>query len=157
TATPVSGTQITLAWDTSTDNVGVSNYLVERQDSVGANFLQIGTTTGLTYTDPGLSSRLPSPYPVRAPNPPTTLNPYTTVIQVTTLDSVAPSTPGNLGASAVSATQIALSWTTSIDNVAVVNYLIERQDPGSTSFVQIGTSNVASFSDTGLLSGASYQ
>ena len=36
--------------------------------------------------------------------------------------------------------QVKLSWTAPADNVEVAGYLVERQDPGSTSFVQVGTS-----------------
>ena len=52
--------------------------------------------------------------------------------------------------------QVHLSWTAPTDNVDVVGYLVERQDPGSTSFVQVGTSTGTSYNDTGLAAGSSY-
>ena len=58
TATAISGSQINLSWTASTDNVGVTGYLVERCQGAGCNnFAQIGTTVGTTYNDTGLTSR----------------------------------------------------------------------------------------------------
>ena len=53
--------------------------------------------------------------------------------------------------------QVNLSWTASTDNVGVTGYLVERQDPGSTNFVQVGTSAGTSYNDTGLAAGSSYR
>jgi chitodextrinase len=71
-------------------------------------------------------------------------------------DTEAPSTPGNLVATAIGVSQLHLSWTASTDNVAVAGYLMERQDPGNQSFVQVGTSTDTSYNDTGLVAGSSY-
>src|SRR5262245_8563315 len=65
-------------------------------------------------------------------------------------DTQPPSTPGNLLATAIGVTQIHLSWTVSTDNVGVTAYLVERQDSGSQTFVQVGTSTGTSYNDTGL-------
>ena len=59
-------------------------------------------------------------------------------------DTVPPSTPTTLSASAVSSSQINLTWTASTDNVGVTGYKIFRDG------TQIGTTAAASFSDTGL-------
>jgi chitodextrinase len=71
-------------------------------------------------------------------------------------DGQPPSAPGNLVATALGVSQVHLSWTASTDNVAVAGYLMERQNPGNQSFVQVGTSTVASYNDTGLAAGSSY-
>jgi chitodextrinase len=52
--------------------------------------------------------------------------------------------------------QVKLSWTAPTDNVEVAGYLVEQQDPGSTSFVQVGTSTGTSYNDTGLAAGSTY-
>src|SRR5204862_359034 len=55
TPTVVSGTQINLSWTASTDNVGVTGYMVERCQGAGcATFTQIGTPTATTFNDSGL-------------------------------------------------------------------------------------------------------
>src|SRR5437764_1371079 len=49
TPTVVSGTQINLSWTASTDNVGVTGYMVERCQGAGCSiFTQIGTPTATT-------------------------------------------------------------------------------------------------------------
>ena len=68
----------------------------------------------------------------------------------TAADTVPPSTPTGLIASAVSATQINLSWNPSTDNVGVTGYQILR---GGT---QIGTSTTTTFSNTGLSPNTAY-
>jgi hypothetical protein len=61
-----------------------------------------------------------------------------------------PSAPGSLTATPMGTNQVNLLWTASTDSLAVTNYLVEREGPGSTNFVQIGTTAATSYSDTGL-------
>src|SRR2546422_2307 len=65
-------------------------------------------------------------------------------------DITPPSVPTNLSASAVSSSQITLSWTASTDNVGVAGYTIYRG--GS----QIATTSLTSYSDTGLSPSTAY-
>ena len=67
-----------------------------------------------------------------------------------------PSAPANLMATAIGVSQVHLSWTASTDNVTVTGYLVQRQDPGSTSFVHVGTTTGTSYTDTGLAEGSNY-
>jgi RHS repeat-associated protein len=72
-------------------------------------------------------------------------------------DGTAPSAPSALTASAVSQTEIDLSWTASTDNVAVAGYRVERcQGAGCTNFAQIATPTTTTFADTGLTAATSY-
>jgi hypothetical protein len=72
-------------------------------------------------------------------------------------DTTPPSTPSNLAASVISASQINLNWTASTDNVGVTNYLVERcTGTGCTSFAQIATPATTTFSDSGLTASTSY-
>ena len=52
--------------------------------------------------------------------------------------------------------QVHLSWTARAGDVDVAGYLVERQDQGSASFEQVGTSTGTSYNDTGLAAGSSY-
>src|SRR5713101_3294515 len=75
----------------------------------------------------------------------------------TPIDTTPPTAPTNLSATAVSSSQINLTWTASTDNVAVTGYLIERCSGfGCSNFTQVGTSIGTSFNDTGLTSGTIY-
>ena len=65
-------------------------------------------------------------------------------------DTTAPSVPTNISASAVSSSQINLSWTASTDNVGVSGYRISRNG------AQVGTSTSNSYQDTGLSANTSY-
>jgi chitodextrinase len=65
-------------------------------------------------------------------------------------DTEAPSVPQNLIATAVSSSQINLTWTTSTDNVAVTGYNIYRDN------ALVDTSPTNSYADTGLAPGTEY-
>ena len=68
-------------------------------------------------------------------------------------DTTAPSTPGGLTASAVSAGQINLAWTASTDAVGVQGYKIYR---GGTYLASVGPVGSVSLSDTGLTVSTAY-
>ena len=65
-------------------------------------------------------------------------------------DVTAPTVPVNVAASAVSTTQINLTWTASADNVGVAGYRIYRGG------VQIATTTAPSYSNTGLSASTTY-
>lgn len=60
TATAVGGDRVDLSWSASTDNVGVDHYRVLRNNTV------VGTTTGASYSDTGLTPGTAYAYVVRA-------------------------------------------------------------------------------------------
>jgi hypothetical protein len=68
----------------------------------------------------------------------------------------APNVPGNLAATALGVSQVKLSWTASTDSVGVIAYEVERKEPGSTSYVSVGTTTGTSYNDAGLAEGRSY-
>ena len=68
----------------------------------------------------------------------------------------APSVRGNLVATALGVSQVKLSWTASTDSVGVKKYEVQRRDPGSTSFVHVGTTRGTSYTDSGLAAGGNY-
>jgi len=157
-ATGISSSQINLSWTASTDNVGVTSYLVERCQGAGCtNFIQVGTSTTASYSNTGLQVVTSYSYRVRATDAANNLSPYSNTASATTPDTTPPTAPSNLVATAVTGNQINLSWTASTDNVGVTGYLIERcTGSGCTNFTQVGTSTTTSYSNTGLLSGNVY-
>jgi chitodextrinase len=159
TATAASGTQINLSWAASTDNVGVTGYKVERCQGGGcSNFAQIATPTATSFNDSGLSVSTAYSYRVRATDAAGNLSGYSNTASATTQgDTVSPSAPTNLTATAASGTQINLSWTASTDNVGVTGYKVERcQGGGCLSFAQIGAPTGTTFGDSGLLASTTY-
>jgi chitodextrinase len=79
-AAAVSIVQINLAWGASTDNVGVTGYMVERCQGAGcANFAQIATPTAASFNDTGLTSATSYSYRVRATDAAGNLSSYSGV------------------------------------------------------------------------------
>jgi chitodextrinase len=158
TTTAVSPAQINLSWTSSTDNVAVTGYKVERcLGNSCANFAQIATPSGTTFNDAGLTGSTSYSYRVRAADAAGNLSSYSVSSAVTT---PAPTftAPTNLSATAVSSTQINLTWTAGSETGGTISqYLVERcQGAGCSNFTQVATSASASFGDSGLTAATSY-
>ena len=140
----------------------MTGYRVERcQGATCTNFVQIATPPGASYADTGLAASTTYRYQVRATDAAGNLSGYSNVASATTpaaSDTQPPTAPSNLTATAVSGSQINLSWTASTDTVGVTGYRVERcQGATCTNFVQIGTSSGPGFSSTGLLANTRYR
>src|SRR2546426_6096373 len=163
TALATGPTQVNLSWTASTDNVGVTGYLVQRCSGSGCtNFAQVASLPGNTtaYNDTSVSPSTTYTYQIvaadAANNPSLPSNPASAT---TPADTQAPTAPSNLAAAVVSNTQINLSWTASTDNVGVTNYLIQRSTaPGCSNFAQVGStgSSATTYSDTSASPSTSY-
>jgi chitinase len=68
----------------------------------------------------------------------------------------APGVRGNLVATALGASQVKLTWAAATDKVRVKKYEVQRQEPGSMSFVRVGTTTGTIYTDTGLAAGSDY-
>ena len=146
-ATNITPDSVTLAWNASTDNVGVTGYVVTR----GGNPLV--TTPDVSLTDVGLAPMTAYTYTVRATDAAGNLSGAASVT-VTTLDPAAdsqpPTSPGALTFSAITSSSITVNWTAATDDVAVTGYRISRD--GSV----LATVTGLNFIDTGLVAGTSY-
>jgi hypothetical protein len=88
TASAPNGTQINLNWPAATDNVGVTNYQLERCQGVGCtNFALIASPTTTSYLDTSLIPGTSYRYQVRARDAVGNVSPYSTIITATTLTS----------------------------------------------------------------------
>ena len=146
-ASVVSSTQINISWNASTDNVAVTGYKVFR------NGTEVGTTTTTSYQNTGLTGSTAYTFAVRAFDAAGNNSSQSNTITATTQsapDTQAPTVPLNFSATAVSTTQINLTWTASSDNVGVAGYRIYRN--GSL----IETINTTSLQNTGLTPATSY-
>jgi hypothetical protein len=68
----------------------------------------------------------------------------------------APTVAGNLMVKPLGMSQVKLTWAGATDKGRVRRYEVQRRDPGSTSFVQVGTTRTTSYIDTALAAGSNY-
>src|SRR6266508_831407 len=155
-ATAVSSAQINLSWtDNATNEDG---FQIERCSGAGCTaFAQIATvgSNGTAYSNTGLEASTSYSYRVRANNGAGSSAYSNTATATTSL--TAPAAPTNLLATAVSSSQINLSWTDNATNED--GFQIERcSGAACTAFTQIATvgPNVTAYSNTGLAASTSY-
>lgn len=153
----VSGSSVTVS-ATASDNVGVSGvqFLLDGAnlgtEDTTSPYSVIWNTTTATNGSHTLTARARD-----AAGNQTTSSAITVTVS-NTLDTTAPTAPANLTATAVSSSQINLSWTASTDNVGVTGYRVERcQGSTCTNFAQVGTPASNSFNDTGLTANTTYR
>ncbi len=146
TGTAASSTQASLSWTSSTDNVGVTGYKIYR------NGTQVGTSTTANYVDTGLTAGTTYTYTVAAYDAAGNTSNQSTGFNITTPtpDTTAPSVPTGLSATAVSTSEIDLSWSASTDNVGVSGYKVYRN--GSLVTTVISTT----YKNTGLTANTAY-
>ena len=118
--TSVASTSVSLAWDASTDNVGVTAYIVTR------NGVDLPATAGTTLTDGLLAPGVTYTYTVRARDAALNTSAPSASLVVTTPDGAAPSVPTGLATTSVSSTSVGLTWNASTDNVGVTGYDVRR-------------------------------
>ena len=147
-ATAVSSSQINLSWTAATDNVGVTGYRVYRGGSLIAILSAV-----TTFQNTGLAASTTYSYTVQAIDAAGNASAQSTSASATTqagADTTAPSVPTGLAGTAVSPTQINLTWNASTDNVAVTGYYVYLNDAILT------TTTTTSFQHTGLTAGTTY-
>ncbi len=166
-ASPLSSSQISLAWNTPSSNGGsaITGYKIERSANSGTTWSVIVSNTGTTsttYIDSGLSGATTYSYRVSAVNG-FGASPQSNIASATTPSSTpgVPSAPLDLLANPISYSQINLSWTVPSSNggSAIEGYEIERSsNDGATWAVIVPDSGSASteYSDAGLAAGKTY-
>jgi chitodextrinase len=155
TAVAASDTRVSLLWTASTDDVGVRGYKINRDGS------QIGTSTTAVYWDTTCTAAHTYTYTVAAYDAAGNTSGLSssasaTTLAVGTVDNSAPSPPGNVTATALSSSQISLSWIASIDNAGVSGYNIYRAASASGTPTKVGTSPTTTYTDTGLAAATAY-
>lgn len=84
TVTPVSPTQLNIAWNPSFDAGGIINYFVERSPAGCGAFAQVGAPVGPSFSDTGLLASTPYCYRVRGTDAVPLLGPYSSNATATT-------------------------------------------------------------------------
>jgi len=162
-ATASSSSQIQLTWTASSDNVGVTSYAIERCQGAGCTgFTEITTVTApqVTFSDAGLASGASYSYRVRARDAAQNQSQYSNTGSTITPapDTEPPSAPGPLSATAISGTQVTVSWGAATDNIGVAGYRLERCEGADCSiFTKFDTTITGTtFTDSSLNVSTSY-
>ncbi|MCZ8523278.1 fibronectin type III domain-containing protein [Paenibacillus caseinilyticus] len=145
--TAVTASSAALAWNASTDNVGVTGYEVYQGTA------KVGTAAGTSFTAAGLQPKTAYTFTVKAKDAAGNLSAASNTLSVTTpdgtSDQTAPSAPGSLQVTAKTSSSVSLSWSASTDNVGVTGYTVAY---GASKVDVTGTSATVS----GLAAGTSY-
>ena len=141
--------QVTLNWAGSTDNVGVTGYLVHRD----YQFLA-WVPSGTTYADRSVAAGGSYRYEVRAQDAVGNVSPPSPArsIAVRSLDVTPPTPPSGLVAATDGLDVVTLTWSAATDNVGVTGYLLHR-DGRFVAWVPIGTT----YADRNVVPGATYR
>ena len=147
--TGATATSVTLAWDPSTDDVGVTSYGVYRNGALTAS------PAGTSATVSGLVCGTSYPFTVDAVDAAGNRSGQAALVVTTSTcpsgpDTQAPTTPTGLAKSSATQSTITVSWTASSDNVAVTGYGTYRD--GTT----VGSPAGFSYTFTGLGCGTGY-
>src|SRR5438876_146435 len=137
-------TTANLSWSASTDNVGVTAYILLR------NGVQVATPATTSFADTGLSAATTYSYTVAGRDAAGNISPNSTSVSITIADTTPPTTPIGLTAAVAGSSGANLSWSASTDNVGVTGYIVRRNG------VQVATPATTSFADTGLSTATTY-
>jgi hypothetical protein len=149
-ANGISASEIDLSW---VDNATNETALLVERSTDNVSFTQIASLAAgsTSYPNTGLASGTTFYYRVRAQNS-FGFSAYSNVANSTT---IGPAAPSNLKATAVSTTQVNLTWTDNSTNES--GFTVQRSTDG-TNYATVATTaaNVTTFGDTGLSRSTKY-
>ncbi|WP_281217310.1 lytic polysaccharide monooxygenase [Lysinibacillus capsici] len=151
--TKVTSNSAELKWNPSSDNVGVKEYQVLRDDKV------VGEVPGTTFTDKNLKANTKYTYTVKAIDAAGNVSNESESALVETMQTVpdtdSPTQPTSLHTMGVTFSSVDLMWSASEDNVAVDHYVI-YQGTQVERMTVVGTSKTTSFMDMNLKANTTY-
>ncbi|MDK8179526.1 lytic polysaccharide monooxygenase [Paenibacillus sp. UMB4589-SE434] len=152
-STGSTSTSVSLAWNASTDNVGVTGYNVYN----GSNLVAVVSGSTLNYTVNGLTSNTAYTFSVKAVDAAGNVSAASNAVTVTTppvpVDTQAPTVPTGLHVmGTTTATSIPLMWSASTDNVGVAGYRVYQ----GTTLVATVSGTTTSYVVTGLSASTTY-
>ena len=154
TATATSCNNVNLSWSDNSNNE--SGFKIERKES-GSTYSEIATVPAntTTYADTTVQAQKTYYYRVRAYNAYGNSS-YTNEVNVTTpACGTIPNKPTNLSASALSTTEIKLTWSDNSDNED--GFKLERkEEDGTYAEIKTLSANTISYTDTGLKPNTKY-
>ncbi len=144
--TAATGTSVSLTWNASTDNVGVTGYGVYRDGTL------VSTASGTSYAAGGLTCGTSYTFSVDAYDAAGNRSAQTSVVAASAScgDTSAPTSPKNLNATGATTNSVSFSWAASSDNVGVAGYGIYR------SGTRVASTTATSYTLSGLSCGTGY-
>ncbi|CCK24775.1 hypothetical protein BN159_0396 [Streptomyces davaonensis JCM 4913] len=125
-STGTTASSVSLAWNASSDDTGVTGYDVYRDGT------KVSTVTGTSTTVSGLSASTSYSFTVRARDAAGNVSAASNTLPVTTsadsggTDTQAPSAPSGLYSPSKTSSSVSLAWNASSDNVGVTGYDVYR-------------------------------
>jgi chitinase len=144
TAPSKTANSVSLTWNASTDNVGVTGYEV----FVGSATTAAATATSTSATVSGLSANTTYTFTVKARDAAGNRSSASSAFSVTTSpvsnDNQAPSVPASLRSTGSTSTSVSLAWNASTDNVGVTGYEVFVGSATTAAATATGTSATVS-------------
>ncbi|HEX7150365.1 MAG TPA: fibronectin type III domain-containing protein [Thermoanaerobaculia bacterium] len=156
TASVISSSQINLTWIDNSNNE--TSFELKRATDSGftQNVVWIGGLSGTSYSNTGLAASTTYYYKVRAKGA-TQDSVYSSAVSATTQSSgTIPTAPSGLTATAVSSSQINLSWTDNSNNETGFELKRATDSAFTQNVVWIGNIQGNSYSNTGLNASTTY-
>jgi fibronectin type 3 domain-containing protein len=154
TAAASACTKATVNWSPSTDNTGVTEYLVWMGLSANA-LTQVGIAagTGTSYGNSTLSPATTYYFGIQAEDKNHNISYMSTIASVIT--PALPGAPSNVLPKATSTTKASVTWTAPTGGLAIAHYMVYR-GTSSSSLSQVATVNNTSYTDTTLSASTTY-
>jgi chitodextrinase len=140
--TGVTTNSVSLDWNDSTDNVGVTGYSILR------NGTEIGTSSSSSFVSAGLNPATTYSFLVRARDAAGNTSGNSATVSATTAslpptpDTQAPTTPDNFRVTATTTNSVSLAWNASSDNVKVQRYMIYLNPDSALTNQYTSTTNL---------------
>jgi chitodextrinase len=136
---------LTIAWDPSADNVGVTAYNIYRNGSL------VKVQSGTSFTDTGLATYTGYNYIIISLDAAANQSsPSVTFVANTAKDLSPPTVPDTISETASTVNTLSLLWAASTDNVGVTGYYVYRNG------ILVSTQGGTTFNDSGLTYSSSY-
>ena len=145
TAKAFSASAIDLSWRAPADDADVASYRIYRGGT------RVGTVTGTSYRDTELASFTVYEYRVTSVNGAGDESNPSNAASARTLDGTPPTSPGGLNGTALSQTQISLTWSAASDAQTGISEYVVYRDGG-----EIARTTALSYDDGGLKSDQVY-
>ncbi|WP_438351083.1 lytic polysaccharide monooxygenase [Paenibacillus sp. FA6] len=154
TSTGKTSSNVSLAWNASTDNVGVTGYQVFN----GSSLVTTISSTTLNYTVSGLTANTAYTFSIKAIDAASNVSNGSNIVSVTTnapvaFDTEAPTAPSGLHVMGTpTSSSIQLMWNASTDDVGVTGYPIYI----GTTLVTTVSGSTTNYTVTGLSASTAY-